>query len=1136
MNPCVSNLKFHSISRLIILFCILMAQSVLAQKKTNEGSLEKYFHHPTESAKPWVFWYWMHGAVSKAGISADLAAMKQAGIGGAYLMPIKDTMANPPFQPSVRQLSKEWFEMVRFAMHEADRLNLKIGIHFSDGFALAGGPWITPALSMQKLVFSKIKIKGGKITDYPVQQPIANENYYQDIALYAYPDRSENTATAAIPLVSNSKGVNADFLLTPHSKESFRADSAAWIQYQYQQPFTCRAIIIRTNGNNYQSHRLWIKSSNDGIHFTTVTRLESPRHGWQDTDADVTHVIPATTAKYFRFEYDKSGSEAGSEDLDNAKWKPVLKVSGIELLSAPTIHQYESKNGEVWRLSKRTTAMQLPDSLCIPANQLINISNHFKNGNLSVDLPDGNWIILRIGHTSTGHKNETAGAGKGLECDKFNPDAITLQFNQWFGKIYKETGSALAQKVLTTLHVDSWECGSQNWSRRFPEEFKRRRGYDLMPFLPVMAGVPVETVAKTEKILFDIRQTIAELVNDVFYQTVSKLAKSKGCTLSAESVAPTMLSDGMLHYSKSDWPMGEFWLNSPTHDKPNDMSDAISGAHVYGKKTILSESFTTLRMSWDEHPGMLKAIGDRNFAAGINKMVFHVFTHNPLMNQQPGYTLDGVGLYFQRNQTWFKQSKAWIDYITRCQAMLQTGKPVIDIAVYTGDELPRRSILPDRLVNTMPGIFGTARIVAEQKRLANTGEPLRTIPDGVTHSANMADPENWVNALNGYKYDSFNPDALIRLAKVENGHLVLPGGAVYRLLVLPSSHQMNPGHFITTASAQKIIQLVKEGLTVLMDSSYQQIIHLAQLKFKLKKKGNNEQWIAVCGKGQFLLAPYQQEDFTAIKLDKDLIISDNEGKLVSQSDIAFTHRVSGETHIYFIANQQNKQADFQFSFRVNGKKPELWDAVTGRITEDCNYRMEKGRTKLQCSLDANASVFVVFRNNTKQTVHIVQNQAIRHDSIVPFNQKSWVLQFDSLAGGPRQPLLSDTLVSWTAFDNPQIKYYSGTAVYKNSFTINSFRKYIIQFSEIHDIATVRVNGRDCGVIWTAPYQADISHAVKVGNNTIEIELTNTWHNRLIGDHGLPAAQRITFTTAPYRLEGKPLSVAGIVGTVKIRQE
>jgi len=250
-------------------------------------------------------------------------------------------------------------------------------------------------------------------------------------------------------------------------------------------------------------------------------------------------------------------------------------------------------------------------------------------------------MVLRIGHTSTGHTNATGGGGKGLECDKFDPRVVSLQFDHWFGEAIRRAGPDLAGRVLTIFHVDSWECGSQNWSPVFREEFRRRRGYDLLRWLPAMAGVPLGSADSSERFLYDVRQTIAELIHDNFYVTLAQLAHAKGCQFSAESVAPTMTSDGMLHYQAADIPMGEFWLRSPTHDKPNDMLDAISGAHVYGKSLIQAEAFTELRLAWDEYPGMLKPLQDRNYALGINRMVFHVFTHNPWMDRKPGMTLDG---------------------------------------------------------------------------------------------------------------------------------------------------------------------------------------------------------------------------------------------------------------------------------------------------------------------------------------------------------------------------------------------------------------------------------------------------------------------------------------------------------------
>jgi hypothetical protein len=477
------------------------SKAKLLYKNLTYAQLVDAFKRPPESAKPWVFWYWMNAAVSKEGITADLEAMKYAGIGGAYLMPIKDTTNPPIFKPVVRQLTPEWWSMMRFAMKEADRLGLKIAMHVSDGFALAGGPWITPELSMQKVVWSQKFIEGGRVFNDTLPQPEKKEGYYKDIAIYAYPtpEGAAVSTKTVVPKVITSKGTDASFLVTDGNKQNFSSDDTCWIQYAFEKPFTARSIVIRTNGNNYQSHRLLIEVSDDGMNYRSIGRLEPPRHGWQDTDEDVTHSIVPTTAKYFRFIYNKAGSEPGSEDLDAAKWRPSLKIRGIELSGAARINQYEGKNGSVWRISKRTTEEQVPDVACVPLNKVINITQYLSaDGRLNWNAPAGKWTVIRMGHTSTGHTNATGGGAIGLECDKFSTEAITKQFNGWFGEAVKQAGPELAAKVLKIFHIDSWECGSQNWSPVFAEEFKKRRGYNILTYLPVMAGIPVESADVSE--------------------------------------------------------------------------------------------------------------------------------------------------------------------------------------------------------------------------------------------------------------------------------------------------------------------------------------------------------------------------------------------------------------------------------------------------------------------------------------------------------------------------------------------------------------------------------------------------------------------------------------------------------------
>lgn len=1110
---------------MLIIACLILRFVSVAQNP-GQDPVTKAFQNPGNNAKPWVFWYWMHGAISKTGITADLEAMKEVGIGGAYLMPIKDTTSKIAFTPTARQLTPEFWSMVKHAMQEAKRLKLQLGVHVSDGFALAGGPWIKPEQSMQKLVWTKTYLKEGQTDKVNLTQPEAFQGFYKDIAVYAYPANSQNAFAdiTMVPSVTSSTGARPSFLaFHQEESDSFKSDSSCWIQYKYAEPVTCRSITVKTAGNNYQALRLELQVS-DGTGFRSVAKLEAPRHGWQDGDEDYTWSIPEIKARFFRFVYKKEGSEPGAEDLDAAKWKPSLKIKGIYLNDEPVIHQYQAKNGSVWRVARETYDGAVTISNAVPLENILNLSSKMDAaGNLNWTPPAGNWIIVRIGHTSQGHTNYTGGGGLGLECDKFNPAAVKLQLKNWYNQFYAKTDPILAKQVIKVLHVDSWEAGSQNWTASFPDEFRKRRGYDLMPWLLTMTGVPINSAQTSEKILFDVRQTIAELVNEVFYTAVKNEAKSKGCLLSAEAIAPTMMSDGLSHYKYADLPMGEFWNNSPTHDKPNDMLDAISGAHIYGKNIVQAESFTTLRMDWSEHPGKLKALGDRQFALGINKLVFHVFTQNPWMDKKPGMTLDGVGLYFQRDQTWFKQSKAWMDYLARCQSVLQLGKPVVDIAVFTSDELPRRAVLPNRLVNVLPGLIGNERIEAEKVRLANNGQPLRTIPDGVTHSANMADPEDWIDPLNGYAYDSFNPDILLQM-KVVNGRVVTPGGASYALLVFPAKHPLNPNSlWLTKKVAVKIIELQQQGANILVEGAFVHgrgrkdedgSIRAVMDKFKFM---NGKGWTFLDSLNETKL-PFLQKDVDVIK---------GKGKL------AWNHRKTNDADIYFVSNQSGEGLRTEFLLRATNKEVEALDPVTGDYFTGYYVENTDKGIRIKTWLSPAQSIFFICKK--KAAPESEGYATIREPEEMDFS-RDWTVQFDPAYGGPATPVLFPQLKNWTEFADTAIRYYSGSAAYTKAIDFTpsaSNSKAWLVMDGLQDIASVKINGRDCGTIWTAPYQLEIGKALKHGTNTIEITVSNTWHNRLIADERLPADKRITFTTAPFRLKDKPLLPAGITGSVKI---
>lgn len=1058
------------------------------------------YGHRSEDIRPWTFWYWMYGAVSAEGITADLEAMREIGLGGAYLMPIRGTAEGKAYGGTAQQLSPRFWELVKHSMQEADRLGLKLGMHICDGFALAGGPWITPEESMQKVVWSDTVVVGGNLKNVQLPLPDNYQGYYEDIATYIIPldKQPENThlvPTVTVESLAEGKDIDASKTVNRDAAGVVRSSYPCRIQYEYPSPVTCSNVEIILSGNNYQAHRLKVLVSEDGRDYRLLKQLVPARHGWQNTDSHSTHALPPVTARFFRFEWTPQGSEPGSEDLDAAKWRPNLKIKDIVLHTAPRVHQWEGKAGLVWRVAEATSKAEVADEHCVSLAELRRVI--LNDGRLNIRLPKGKWRILRMGHTSTGHTNATAGGGKGLECDKFDAKTVRKQFDHWFAKAFYDTDPELARRVLKYMHVDSWECGTQNWSKNFAEAFSRRYGYDLLSYLPVIAGIPIETAGRSEQVLRDVRVLMGELVSSVFYTTLADCAREYGCRFSAECVAPTMVADGMMHYREVDLPMGEFWLNSPTHDKPNDMLDAISGAHIYGKNIVQAEGFTELRGVWDEDPAMLKPLLDRNYALGFNKLFFHVNTHNPWLDRKPGMTLDGIGLFFQRDQTWWREGKAFIDYITRCQMLLQYGRHVADIAVFTGEEMPRRAILPERLVSMLPGIYGAERVESERLRLANEGQPIRVRPVGVSHSANMADPETWINPLRGYAYDSFNKDALLRLAKTENGRIVLPGGTSYKVLVLPTAHPMNPDNLPLSDEVSSKVKEMREAGVLIPE------------------------------------LPYMADDFSYYGLDRDVILPAN---------VAYTHRSGEEYEVYFVANQMSEARTFTASFRVNGRIPQLWDAVSGTVSLPVHWKTVGKRTEVTLSLPAYGAIFVVFP--AKGAVSSERKEAVIYNVekhiLLPHTKeqrtdigvKEWTVLFHETGNTLMRPMLFD----WSKEEDEKVKYYSGRATYSTSFAwkaLSAGRRVVLSLGSLSNVAMVRVNGVECGIAWTAPYEVDITESVAQGLNKLEIDITNTWANALRGADKGKAPFPGIWTNAKYRLPGDMLLPAGLMGPVEL---
>jgi len=1034
--------------------------------------LKEAFMHPEESAKPWVYWYWMNANVTAEGITRDLEAMSSMGLGGAYLMPIGGKGPLTKVDNPIDQLSEPWWDLVKFSNQEASRLGLKLAMNACDGWALAGGPWITPDLSMQEVVSSKIQITGGQPYSGLLPMPEIRENYYRDIAVFAFPAlKGEGLSSKLLKPKATTNIPDLDpGLLVEKSNEVIKIQREGWIQYEFEKPFTCRSIYMEPGQKSgYQLHRAELQVSDDGINFRSLGRLSPTQyHGWQDDGLGVTHSVKETTARFFRLALKTDGVPAVNEiTIENHEGsKPrnrgQLNAQYIELKGAPAINHWEGKAGYRWRRSEWTAESMVPSALCVAKESIVDLSNKLDtNGKLTWEVPEGEWTVMRIGFTTTGVKNAPAGTGMGLECDKFNPEAAKKQFNGWFGEALKRVGPEYAGKILSINHTDSWEAWSQNWSPVFKDEFMKRRGYDPVPWLPVLQGIPIESAEVSERFLYDVRRTIADLVVDNFYKPFAQLSAAHGVVLSAEAVAPTMMSDGLQHFKFADIPMGEFWLNSVNQDKPNDIMDAIHGGEIYGKGIIGAEAFTQIPMRWNEDPYWLKPIGDHNFAMGINRFILSIWAHQAF-DRKPGVTLGPIGVFFSESQTWIKQSKAWVDYLTKCSSMLQQGLPVKDVSFFTGEELPSRSFLRRDLPMEIP---------------------------------------------QGYSYGSINRDALMNLASVKSNKLVLPGGPSFHILVLPPSSKMSP------ELARKIGELSEAGLTVI-GSKPETSISLSNypacdnevLRIVEKHWNSVDSGISL------------KSALNNLSIEPDVLFNGVDMTPVYRSEMDYLsspmewiHRRINSFDFYFITNQDRESKQVEVSFRVTGKVPEIWDPATGEMSEAESWHVEDGRTIVHQHFDPAESLFIVFGKEGKNESRSTTKKPAHVEPLVVLDK--WTLSFPPKLGAP-DSITMNGLVSLSSHSVPGIKYFSGTVTYRNRFNLKEIPeagKIELDLGSVYNLAEVWINNEKLGVLWKPPFAIDITKVVRTGVNDIRIDVTNTWKNRLIGDAGLSEKERIGWT-------------------------
>jgi hypothetical protein len=1092
----------------IFLFFYLLSFPGFITAQDSPVSLEEGFKNPPESAKPRTWWHWTNSNVTKEGITKDLEWMKRAGIGGMQLADVAAGQGQV-VEKKINFRSAEWLDAVRHAASEADRLKLEMTIFSSAGWSLTGGPWVKPEQAMKKLVWSEITVKGPQIFSGKLQPPPFNEGpirnltrgaqintqepkFYKDVVVLAFPTPSDESDLQRIsPKITTSAGpINSTALFDEDLNTSVKIHSGddkkmVWIQFYFEQPFTARSLTLANRAGIPVGK---LRVSDDGFEYRTLAVLPGPqlyRSGKVSTFS-----FTGTTAKYFRLEFTGAPMKP-AEVMGETSTLPdsVYTFSEIELHSGARINRWEDKAGFYHLFNyEPVTSPEVPSSSTIDPAAVIDLTSQMlPDGSIQWKVPAGNWTIMRFGCSLTGAKNRPAvPAGSGYEVDKLSKEYTEAYIKEYMAPIANALGP-LYGKSLQYVMLDSWEAGMQNWTDNMIDEFRNRRGYGLTTFLPCLSGRILGNSDISDRVLWDFRRTLADMFAENHYAILTEYLNRQGIKTYGEvsGVSLEILEDALLCKKYVDIPMGEFWYQAlhPELMYYQDIRGAASASHIYGKKVAAAESFTGGGFN---SPYSLKKIGDYWFAQGVNRIVFHTSAHQPL-DTKPGNTM--VGTHINRNITWAEQAAPFMTYLARNSFMLQQGKFVADIAYLLEEGAP----------STMP-IWGAGLIPAP--------------------------PE-------GYDYDYINADVLInRITVTPDGRLTLPDGISYAVLVLPNTDQM------TIPVLRKIFDLVNAGATVTgprpehtpgysgyPDSEKSLVALVSDIWGDLDGISRTRR---TYGKGKIIWGiPVE----TILKLSG--IQPDVEYSRPLGSKINWIHRRAEETDIYFLVNSSDKPLETEIRFRVTGKEAEFWDPATGELLP-AGFSISGSRTVVPIHLTERQSAFFVFRNKTDFNGRsLIQRSPVILSSI----SGPWEIAFPPASGAPEKITL-DTLKSWTVNMDEGVKYFSGTAVYTKTIEapkswLLEGTKLILDLGNVGDIAEVMVNDTSTGILWTAPFHADITGLIRKGPNKIEIKVTNEWTNRLIGDQKTVSDKKILNSSLFIR--ERNLSESGLMGPVTIQK-
>ncbi|MBV6458756.1 MAG: hypothetical protein HONBIEJF_01894 [Fimbriimonadaceae bacterium] len=1057
----------------------------------NVADLYDGFKKPPQSAQPHTWWHWMDGNVTREGITADLEAMKQAGIAGAHIFDVGQGVPAGP----IAYNSPEWRALMVHALREAKRLGLEMTMHNCAGWSSSGGPWVQPKDAMKKLAFAATKFSGSGAPTGPITLPQKVGEYFEDIAIFA----------------------------------------------------------IRTD-------------SNPGAEL--LGRL--------------------------------TGLDANPGQIKNLSWPRI----------APE------------------------DIIPIPLEKLS------PQHRIDVDLPQGDYVILRVAATLTGSQNVASrDSGRGLEVDKLSAESLDNFLAGGLDPLLDQVGD---DSSLSTVLVDSYETGYNNWSPNLFAEFAKRRGYEVGPYLPALAGYIVKDQATTLGFLFDYRRTIAELWAENYSVHFAQRLKERDLQLAIEPYGNGNF-DPFTFAKPAGLIMGEYWVGDTVINPA--VKHAASVAHVYGHSVVGAEALTAMptMAGWRNQPRQWKPFADHAMTLGINRIIYHRFAHQPWVDGVlPGMTMGPWGSHVDRGNTFWSYMPTWNEYLARCQFMLQQGHFVGDILLFAGEDSPQS--------------------------YAGEGQILPPIPSG-------------------YDFDYIGLDPLMSL-QVKSGRLVLPNGASYAVLALPNSDAM------TLPMARKVRDLVMAGATVIgpkpvrtpslseaRDGAGLEVARIGEAVWgsDISRAGSRQ-----VGKGRVVWGRTIAQVLTEAKVAPAFV--------TKERDVRAIQRRAGANDFFFVASSQPYPRTVTCRFRVDGKptRIQLWHPETGAIEHGVTWKAVAGGIEMPIRLEADGSVFVWIAKGDKPSDHLVETQAVlaaerakpkprltilkaiygdaasgkvtdvtkivagaadahtvrigatntamggdpaynviktltvtyklgddtktvtlRENEVLAIgdlpdpgtppaylanhgalevwqngeftvlksngSRKKYVVkdlpapipvegpwQASFPAGWDAPPRVTfDKLTSWTDHDDFGVKHFSGTVTYTRKLAVpdsitGNGQRVVLDLGDVRELCRVRLNGKLVATLWKPPFRIDITDSVRSGQNDLEVEVTNLWVNRLIGDEQFPddmgwngamlagwpkwfseksarpEPRRKTFTTWRHNFKDTPLLPSGLLGPVVLR--